>query len=48
MVGEDDWEELAGRPRKGRKSRKKKGHRSKADRLDCLLYTLTLPTKVRV
>ena len=34
MVGEDDWEELAGRPRKGRKPRNKKQHRSKADRLD--------------
>ena len=34
MVNDDDWEELAGRPRKGRKSRKKRHPRSKAARLD--------------
>ena len=34
MVNDDDWDELAGRPRKGRKSRKKRQHRTKAERLD--------------
>ena len=34
MVNEDDWDELAGRPRKGRKSRKQRKHRSAAERLD--------------
>ena len=34
MVNEDDWDELAGRPRKGRKPRKSRKQRTKAERLD--------------
>ena len=30
MVNEDDWDELAGRPRKGRKPRKSRKQRTKA------------------
>ena len=34
MARDDDWDELAGRPRKGRKPKKKRQHRTKAERLD--------------
>ena len=33
MVNEDDWDELAGRPRKGRKPRRSRKQRTKAERL---------------
>ena len=34
MVNEDDWDELAGRPQKGRKPRRSHKQRTKAERLD--------------
>ncbi|MGB1233150.1 MAG: hypothetical protein ACPHF0_03140, partial [Poseidonia sp.] len=34
MARDDDWDELAGRPRKGRKPKKKRQHQTKAERLD--------------
>ena len=34
MVDEDDWEELAGRPRKGRQTKKKRKKRTKSQQLD--------------
>jgi RIO kinase 1 len=34
MVDEEDWEELAGRPRKGRQSKKQRKKRTKSEQLD--------------
>ena len=34
MVDEEDWEELAGRPRKGRQSKKQRKKRTKTEQLD--------------